>query len=94
MATEPRALFRMQHFLREIYLLGGLSPEQQSHAAVAVYVAGLQPLLLLTHDLHRQLLRCITHVCRLLPFAEQGLRRDFEQAWQTVRELRQPALLG
>lgn len=91
-ATDPLALFRMHRFLREVYLLGGLSPEQQSRAAVAVYVAGLQPLVLTT-QLRQRLLGCIKYVCRLLPFAEQSLRRDFEQAWQVVEELRESTLL-
>jgi hypothetical protein len=91
-AVDPRALFRMHHFLQEVYLLGGLSPEQQSRAAVAIYVAGLQPLVL-TAQLRRQLLGCIKYVCRLLPFAEQGLQRDLEQAWQVIKELRESTLL-
>lgn len=84
---NPLELLRIHYFLHKLYLLESLTFAQISTAAVTVYLHALKYLNLIP-ELRAAVIECISRVFHLLPNHQNKIERDFELAWQQLREKR------
>ncbi|MGI4873032.1 MAG: PIN domain-containing protein [Janthinobacterium lividum] len=81
--ADIRALLAVHTFLRNLYLVRSLSPEQISAHAVTVYVHALRHVKLVP-QVQGMIQNWIARIFNLLPLHKASIKRDFATAWKQL----------